>query len=70
MEINSDRRLTEDEMFESDWENGYCFDYLKRESPKRFLLKSLHTDNEYYSFDGDSLAIRYCPMCGRKLAED
>lgn len=70
MEINSQLRLSEEQMFQSDWEEGYWFNYLKKVSSKGVVLVSLHTDNEFYGCDSDELRIHYCPICGRKLIDE
>lgn len=70
MEINSQLRLSEEQMFRSDWEEGYWFNYLKKVSSKGVVLVSLHTDNEFYGCDSDELRIHYCPICGRKLIDE
>lgn len=67
MEIRSQKRLSEKQIMQSDWEDGYWFNYLKRESTDRVVLVSIHSDNEFYSFDDDELEIEYCPQCGRNL---
>lgn len=67
MEINSEKRLSEDQMMSVDWEDGYWFNYLRRRNRDQVTLVSLHTDNEFYSFDIDEVEIEYCPKCGRKL---
>lgn len=69
MEINSEQRLSEDQMIESNWREGYWFNYLKRKGPHNVVLVSLHTDNEFYSYDSDELEIYYCPICGGKLTK-
>lgn len=67
MEINSEKRLSEDQMMSVDWEDGYWFNYLRRRNRDQVTLVSFHTDNEFYSFDSDEVEIEYCPKCGRKL---
>lgn len=70
MEINSQSRLSEEQMFQSDWEDGYWFNYLKKVSSNGVVLVSLHTDTEFYGYDSDELRIHCCPICGRKLRDE
>ena len=48
---------------------GHCFYYLKQKNGY-FVLVTLHSDNELYSWDGDETNILYCPICGRRLDEN
>lgn len=67
-EIYSGEYISETEMEESEWSNGYEYEYayLKQKNGY-FVLVTLHSDNEFYSYDGDETSILYCPICGRKL---
>lgn len=67
MEINSEKRLSEEQMMSVDWGDGYWFNYLRRRNRDQVTLVSLHTDNEFYGSDSDEIEIEYCPKCGRKL---
>lgn len=68
-EINSGSYIPEKEMLEADFEEGRYYDYLSLDEGS-FWFTTLHTDNEGYSSDGDSTAIKFCPMCGRRLEDD
>ena len=65
-DIYSDEYIPEEEMYDSDWEYGVQYAYLKQKNGY-FVLVTLHSDNEFYSYDGDETSILYCPICGRKL---
>lgn len=63
-EIYSGEYIPEEEMYDSEWEDGVEYAFLKQKKGY-FVLVTLHTDNEFYSSDGDATVIKFCPICGR-----
>lgn len=68
-EIYSGEYIPEEVMYGSEWSDGFEYAFLKQKNGYFFLV-TLHSDNEFYSSDGDATAIKFCPMCGRNLMEE